>query len=519
MQPSNEVFRRIEDVGPVICERGHWSVVVKTRNVQPDPFFIWKADPHPNTLETFRLAIDTLPSLFVGAVVNARWQLIGRRKSWREHGLIIPDLGEADYDRHSDEFVYLLPNNVLLRVRPLVLMQALFFRSSVLCRMGIEPGRWQRFISCGCIDGKAHIVIEAGSGFKASSLQQPGIRATLALIGFSPEVKRAFQSIRFIPSEGSIGGRLYFDPPHLNHVMVDAEGLLKHSAPLQFFAQQFTRLALSGADTSTLPKKVEVLFGDKAAENGQSSGGSIDKQKKYPLAGQESVIDNGRRPKGNSSPVKLSSGGTSCLTGMPDIRFNITGTAERKSSGAHGYPGKDTNKVTVGIGADPWQSSARTADYQEESNSEASLHGSNLHAIAVLQATLSKKHPGWKLKRDVLSFKHWHQGRARLHLMKGSNAPRRIIFLQISNGNQTVTIIEIENTDLVRNLSLQIIEGLLSKDEKDVLRDQIILSSLRWNFDSIKLRHPVLRSIKHKINESEETWINRIHDQLIDLMI
>lgn len=29
MQPTNEVFRRIEDVGPVICERGHWSVVVK----------------------------------------------------------------------------------------------------------------------------------------------------------------------------------------------------------------------------------------------------------------------------------------------------------------------------------------------------------------------------------------------------------------------------------------------------------------------------------------------------------
>lgn len=519
MQPTNEVFRRIEDVGPVICERGHWSVVVKTRDVQPEPFFIWKADPHPNTPETFRLAIDTLPSLFVGAVVNARWQLIGRRKSWREHGLIIPDLGEADYDRHSDEFVYSLPNNVLLRVRPLVLMQALFFRSSVLCRMGIEPGRWQRFVSCGYIDGIAHIVIEAGSGFKASSLQQPGIRATLALIGFSSEVNRAFQSIRFIPSEGSIGGRLYFDPPHLNHVMVDAEGLLKHSAPVQFFAQQFTRLALSGADTSTLPKKVEVLFGDKSAENSQSPGGSTGKQKKYPLAGQEAVIDSGRRPKGNSSPVKLSSGGTSCLSGMPNVRFNITGTAERKSSGAHGYPGKDTDDVTVGIGADPWQSSARTADYQEEPNSEASLRGSNLHAIAVLQATLSKEHPGWKLKRQVLIFKYWRQGRAHLHLMKGSNTPRRIAFLEVSNGNQTVTIVEIENTDLVRNLSLQIIEGCLNENEKDVLRDGILLSSLRWNFDSIKLRHPVLRSIKHKINESEEDWINRIHDQLINLMI
>ena len=121
--------------------------------------------------------------------MNARWQLIGRRKSWREHGLIIPDLGEAD--------------NVSLRVRPLVLMQTLLFRSSVLCRMGMEPGRWQRFVSCGYIDGKAHIVIEAGSGFNASLLQQPGIRATLALIGFSPEVQRAFQSIHFILGEGS----------------------------------------------------------------------------------------------------------------------------------------------------------------------------------------------------------------------------------------------------------------------------------------------------------------------------
>ena len=519
MQPSNEVFRRIEDVGPVICERGHWSVVVKTRDVQPDPFLIWKADPHPNTLETFRLAIDTLPSLFVGAVGNARWQLIGRRKSWREHGLIIPDLGEADYDRHSDEFVYSLPNNVLLRVRPLVLMQALFFRSSVLCRMGIEPGRWQRFVSCGYIDGKAHIVIEAGSGFKASSLQQPGIRATLALIGFSPEVKRAFQSIRFIPSEGSIGGRLYFDPPNLSHVIVDAEGLLKHSAPVQFFAQQFTRLALSGADTSTLPKKVEVLFGDKAAENGQSPGGSTGKQKKYPLAGQEAVIDIGRRPKGNSSPVKLSSGGTSCLSGIPDVRFNITGTAERKSSGAHGYPGKGTDDVSVGIGADPWQSSARTADYQEEPNSEESLRGSNLHAIAILQDKLVQKHPTWNLHRSVLAFRFWPQGRARLNLLKDSGLPRRIAFLEVSTGNQTVTIIEIENTDLIRNLSLQIIEGSLNPDEKTGLTDEILLSSLRWNFDVFKQRHPVILSIKHKINEREESWINRIEQHLINLLV
>lgn len=203
---------------------------------------------------------------------------------------------------------------------------------------------------------------------------------------------------------------------------------------------------------------------------------------------------------------------------MPDIWFNITGTAERKGSGAHGYPGKDTEDVTVGIGAEPTQSNARTADYQEEPNSEELLRRSNLHAIVVLQTTLAKQHPSWKLDRHVLPFKNSLQGRAHLHLMKGSGASRRIVFLEISNENQTVTLIEIENTDLVRNLSLQIIEGLLNENKKAVLREEIILSSLHWNFDLSKIRHPVLGSINHKINETEESWISRIRNHLNQLI-